>query len=140
MIEQSLVDKPGSLISIGIDHRHLREIDCSLAIVGGLAASAECGGKSIHLPRMWHQKVLHSVCFSWQQNYYCQQRQAGWANEQSTSLRCLWHQYMSNPTSILKTRIIQSNNHLAVVRHQLDIVKTVEKQLLKLTTNSFTHG
>ena len=29
-------------------HRHLREIDCSLAVVGRPAA--ECGGKSIHLP------------------------------------------------------------------------------------------
>ena len=81
-------------------HRHLREIDCSLAIVGGLAASAECGGKSIHLPRMWHQKVLHSVCFSWQQNYYCQQRQAGWANEQSTSLRCLWFEITSGQANL----------------------------------------
>ena len=68
----------------------LGEIDCSSAVVGGLAADAESGGKLIHLTRMWHQKVLHSGCCGWQHNYYSQQRQAGRANEQSTSLRCLW--------------------------------------------------
>ena len=36
-------------------HRHLREIDCSLAVVGGPAAGAECGGKSIHLPCIQRQ-------------------------------------------------------------------------------------
>ena len=72
------------------DHRHLREIDCSLAIVGGPAAGAVSGGKSIHWTRMWRQKVLHSGCCGWRHNYYHQQRQAGRANEQSTSLRCLW--------------------------------------------------
>ena len=71
-------------------HRHLREIDCSSAVVGGPAAGAESGGKSIHWTRMWCQKVLHSGCCGWQHNYYSQQRQAGRANEQSTSLRCLW--------------------------------------------------
>ena len=30
------------------NHRHLREIDCSLAVVGRPAAGAECGGKLIH--------------------------------------------------------------------------------------------
>ena len=70
-------------------HRHLREIDCSLAIVGRQAAGAESGGKSIHWTLMWRQKVLHSGCCGWQHNYYSQQRQAGQANEQSTSLRCL---------------------------------------------------
>ena len=74
------------------DHRHPREIDCSLAIVGGLATGAECGGKSKHLPCMWHQKVLHKCCCfcGWLHKYYRQQRQADWANEQSTSLKCLW--------------------------------------------------
>ena len=71
-------------------HRHLREIDCSSAIVGGPAAGAVSGGKSIHWTRMWRQKVLHSGCCGWRHNYYDQQRQAGRANEQSTSLRCLW--------------------------------------------------
>ena len=30
-------------------HRHLREIDCSLAVVVGLTTGAECGGKSKHV-------------------------------------------------------------------------------------------
>ena len=62
-------------------HRH-----CSLVVVvdGGPATVAEYGGKSIHLPSIKCQSLL---CFG-----YCswQQRQAGQANEQSTSLRCLW--------------------------------------------------
>ena len=48
--------------SVCLCHRHLREIDCSLAVVGVPAAGAESGGKSIHWPRMWRQKVLHSSC------------------------------------------------------------------------------
>ena len=67
-------------------HRQ-REIDCSSAIVGGPAAGAESGGKSIHWTCMWRQKVLHSGCCGWRHNYYHQQRQADRANEQSTSLR-----------------------------------------------------
>ena len=74
---------------VGRHHRHLREIDCSLAIVGGPATGAESGGKSIHWTCMWRQKVLHSGCCGWQHNYYSQQRKAGQANEHSTSLRCL---------------------------------------------------
>ena len=70
-------------------YRHLREIDCSLAIVGGPATGAECGGKSIHLPHIQRQKVLYNAYCGWRHNNYCQQRQAGRANEQSTSLRCL---------------------------------------------------
>ena len=76
---------------LGTNHRHLTEIDCSSAVVGGLAADSESGGKSIHWTRMWRQKVLHSTCCGWQHNYYSQQRQVGRANEQSTSLRCLWY-------------------------------------------------
>ena len=68
-------------------HRHLREIDCSLAIVGGPATAyshgAEFGGKSIHWPHIECQSVFYA---SWRHNYYCQQRQAGWANEWSISL------------------------------------------------------
>ena len=71
------------------NHRHLREIDYSLTVVGRLATGTECRGKSIHSPHIQHQKVLHSSCCGWQHNYYCQQRQAGWANDESTSLRCL---------------------------------------------------
>ena len=74
----------------GWDHRHLREIDCSLAVVGGPVAGAESVGKSIHWTHTWLQKVLHSGCCSWRHNYCSQQRQVGRANEQSTSLRCLW--------------------------------------------------
>ena len=55
-----------------IIHRHLREIDCSSAVVGGPAAGAESRGKSIHWTSMWHQKVLHSSCCGWQHNYYSQ--------------------------------------------------------------------
>ena len=76
--------------SMSYYHRHLREIDCSLAVVGGPAAGAESRGKSIHWPCMWRQKVLHSGCCGRWHNYYGQQRQAGRANEQSTSLRCRW--------------------------------------------------
>ena len=39
-------------LSFCVNHRHLREIDYSLAVVGRLAAGAEWGGKSIHLPRI----------------------------------------------------------------------------------------
>ena len=38
-------------------------------------------------------KVLHSGCCGWRHNYYSQQRQAGQANEQSTSIRCMNHVY-----------------------------------------------
>ena len=71
-------------------YRHLSEIDCSSAVDGRPAAGAESGGKLIHQTRMWRQKVLHSDCCGWRHNYYSQQRQAGWANEQSTFHRCLW--------------------------------------------------
>ena len=68
------------LRNIRCHHRHLRKIDCLLAKVGRPAAGAECGGKSIHLPHMWRQKVLHSGCCGWRYNYYSQQRQSGqWA-------------------------------------------------------------
>ena len=44
------------------DHRHLREIDCSLAIVGGTATAyshdTESRGKSIHWPRIQLQSVF----------------------------------------------------------------------------------
>ena len=80
------------------NHRHLREIDCSSAVVGGLAEGAESGGKSIHWTRTWLQKVLHSRCCGWWHNYYSQQRQAGRSNEQSTSLRCLWVQLTNSLT------------------------------------------
>ena len=86
-------------------HRHLRQIDCSLAVVkecrvpwavvGGPAAGTECRGKLIHLPHIWRQKVLHSGCCGWRHNYYCLQRQVDRANEQSTSLRCLWYDQVS---------------------------------------------
>ena len=68
----------------------LREIDCSSAVVGGPAAGAVSGGKSIHRSHMWRQKVLHNGCCGWWHNYYSQQMQADRANEQSISLRCLW--------------------------------------------------
>ena len=76
------------LLLFGSTHRHLREIDS--AVVARLATGAESGGKSIHWTRTWRRKVLHSGCCGWRHNYYSQQRQAGRANEQSTSLRCLW--------------------------------------------------
>ena len=53
-----------------LNHRHLWEIDCSVAVVGRPPAGAESGGKSIHWTRMWHQKVLHSGCCDWWHNYY----------------------------------------------------------------------
>ena len=80
------------------NHRHLREIDCSSAVVGRLAEGAESGGKSIHWTRTWLQKVLHSRCCGWRHNYYSQQRHAGRSNEQSTSLRCLWVQLTNSLT------------------------------------------
>ena len=46
-------------------HRHLREIDCSLAIVGRPAGGAESGGKSINWSHMWRQKELHRGCCGW---------------------------------------------------------------------------
>ena len=60
---------------VAVDHRHLRDIDCSLAVVGRPAA--ESGGKSIHWPYIWCQKVLLSSCCGWQHNFCSQQRQAG---------------------------------------------------------------
>ena len=60
-------------------NRHLREIDCSLAIVGGLATAysqgVETRGKSIYWPHIQCQSVFYG---SWQQNFYCLERQAGW--------------------------------------------------------------
>ena len=41
-----------SALSIGWQYRHIREIDCSLTIVGGLATGAECRGKLIHSPHI----------------------------------------------------------------------------------------
>ena len=81
-------------------HRHLREIDCSLAVLGGPAAGTESGVKSIHWTCKCRQKVLHSGCCNWQHNYYSQQRQAGWANEQYTSLRCLWFEITSGQANL----------------------------------------
>ena len=37
---------------MGIDHRHLREIDCSLVIVGGPATGAECGANQYTSPHI----------------------------------------------------------------------------------------
>ena len=68
-------------------HRHLREIDWALAVVGGLAAAssngAACRDKSIHLPRIQCQSMFYG---SWQHNYYCQHRQEDRANKHSISL------------------------------------------------------
>ena len=61
---------------------------------------AESSGKSIHWPRKGHQSVFDG---SWQHNYYCQQRQAGRANEQSISL-------MSMVISLKLLRAIEDNN------------------------------
>ena len=77
-------------------HRYLREIDCSLAIIGGPSAGAKSGGKSIHWTCMWRQKVLHSGCCGFRHNYYSQQRQASRANEQSTSHRFLWLPFIAS--------------------------------------------
>ena len=46
------------LCRLSHNHRHLREIGCSLAIVGGPAAGAECGGKSTQLPLIWCKKCF----------------------------------------------------------------------------------
>ena len=69
-------------------HRLLREIDRSSAMIGGPAAAWACNGtesrgKSIHWPQ--HSAPNLVLCSQWH-NYWCQQRQAGRANEQSTYL------------------------------------------------------
>ena len=72
---------------LGHGYRHLREIVCLLTKVGGPATvyshGTESGDKSIHWPRIEHQSMFNG---GQQHNYYCQQRQAAWANEQSISL------------------------------------------------------
>ena len=45
-------------ILLHCNHRHLRKIDCSAAVVGRLPVGAESGGKSIPWPRMWSQKCF----------------------------------------------------------------------------------
>ena len=62
----------------------------------GSGHGSKCGGKSIHWPRTQHQSLFYD---SWQHNYYCQQRQAGWVNKQSMYMRCLW----KDPTENYKT-------------------------------------
>jgi len=58
-----------------------------LAAIGGLDSAyshgAECGGKSIQWPCIQRQSMFYG---GWQRNYYCQQKLAGQANEQSISL------------------------------------------------------
>ena len=44
--------------SVYSSHRHLRDIDSSLSIVGGLAVGAESGGKSIHWPQCGAKKCF----------------------------------------------------------------------------------
>ena len=75
-IGQYILFKP-----VGLAHRHLRKIDCSLAILPWHSIR----GQSIHWPRLQHQSVFYG---SWQHNYYyyCQQRHVGRPNEQSISL------------------------------------------------------
>ena len=66
---------------VGRYHRHLIEIDCSMAVLGGPATaySAESGGKPIHWPCIQRQSVFYG---SGRHNYLCQQRQEGnWPNK-----------------------------------------------------------
>ena len=71
------------LLILLITHRHLREIDRSWAVVGRLSLhnshGTKYGGNGIHWPSMRFNGGR-------QHNYYCQQRQAGRANEESISL------------------------------------------------------
>ena len=114
-------------------HRHLREIDCSLAIVGGSAAALNVGANQYTLPTYSTKKVLHSSWCGWQ-HYYCQQRQAGRANEQSTSLKCLWF-YLHQRTLIIgrvslysftgfdSTASLHTNNHIFSFFGKSNLVK-----------------
>ena len=69
---------------VGFKHRHIREIDCSLAVGGRQAAAYSHGpeseGKSIHWPLIQHESVFYG---SWLHNYYCQQKEADQAYEKS---------------------------------------------------------
>ena len=44
-----------------VDHRHLREIDCSSAVVGGPAAGAESGGNQYTGPTCGAKKCFIAV-------------------------------------------------------------------------------
>ena len=91
------------------NHKHLREIVCSLAaIVGGSAAAyslgTASGGKSIHWPRLQCQSVLYG---GWWHNYYCQQRQAVWANEWTISLDVYYCNTTSNVCTLFVYGLLQ---------------------------------
>ena len=70
-------------------HIHLREIDCSLAVVGRPAASAESGAYQYTGPAYSTKKCFMAAAAA---SYITTtvNKGSGPANEQSTSLRCLW--------------------------------------------------
>ena len=59
----------------------------------GMCNGAESGGKLIHWPHIQCQSLHYG---DWQHNYQCQQRQTGWANEQSTYLDVYGHSRLSD--------------------------------------------
>ena len=97
---------------LGHGYRHLREIVCLLTKVGGPATvyshGTESGDKSIHWPRIEHQSMFNG---GQQHNYYCQQRQASWANGQSISLDvCGQWQWLSSSERSLATSEVRGSN------------------------------
>ena len=115
---------------VGITHRHPREIDCSSAVVGMPATGTESRDKSIHWTRMWCQRVLHSGCCGWRNNYYSQQRQAGCANEQSTSLRCLWNNLVLKSKKFMEINVFTFFNCHALSSVLAAVIAIAETTIL----------
>ena len=60
-----------------------------MAVVDGPAAGAECGANQYTCPAYSAKKCFIGAAAAGVSSVYCQQSQAGQANEQSTSLRFL---------------------------------------------------
>ena len=74
------------MIKIGHDHRHLREIYCSLAIVGGLAAAWPIA-LNPRAKQYTYPTFSAKACFMVAVDITTsvnKGRQAGWANERAT--------------------------------------------------------
>ena len=104
------------------DHRHLREIDCTLAIVGGSAADAESGGKSIHWPRMWCQKCFIAAAAA---GYITTTVNKGrWAGPMSSLLLLDVYDHESS-LSKGHSLHLPNSSHAEILRRELSVVKSI---------------
>ena len=95
---KSISSKKYSFVCLGIEpwvlpvwwHRHLREIDCSLAVVGGLATGAECGANQYTCHPYGAKKCFIVAAAAGDITTTVNRGRWAGANKQSTYMRCLW--------------------------------------------------